>query len=68
MDLEIIILSEVKSQRERQIPYDITYMWSLKYGTNEPVYNRNSLTGIETRCEVAKGEGRNGRNGLRVYD
>ena len=26
MDLEIIILSEVKSDRERQIPYDVTYM------------------------------------------
>ena len=30
MDLEIIILIE----RERQIPYDITYMWNLKYDTN----------------------------------
>ena len=38
MDLEIIIPSEVKSERERQIPYDITYMWNLKYGTNEPIY------------------------------
>ena len=26
MDLEIIILSEVS---QRQIPYDITYMWKL---------------------------------------
>ena len=33
MELEIIILSEVKSGRERQIPYDITYVWNLKYGT-----------------------------------
>ena len=24
-----------KSERERQIPYDITYMWNLKYDTNE---------------------------------
>ena len=23
------------SERERQIPYDITYMWNLKYDTNE---------------------------------
>ena len=23
-----------KSERERQIPYDITYMWNLKYDTN----------------------------------
>ena len=27
-----------KSERERQIPYDITYMWNLNYGTNEPIY------------------------------
>ena len=32
MDLEIIILSEV---RQRQIPYDITCTWNLKYNTNE---------------------------------
>ena len=36
MDLEIIILS--KSERERRIPYDITYMWNLKYDTNEFIY------------------------------
>ena len=24
-----------KSDRERQISYDITYMWNLKYDTNE---------------------------------
>ena len=24
-----------KSERERQISYDITYMWKLKYDTNE---------------------------------
>ena len=34
MDLEIIILSEV-SQTEK---YDITYMWNLKYDTNEFIY------------------------------
>ena len=27
-----------KSERERQIPYDITHMWNLKYDTNEPIY------------------------------
>ena len=26
-----------RSERERQIPYNITYMWNLKYGTNEPI-------------------------------
>ena len=37
MDLEITILS----QSERHIPYDITYMWNLKYGTNELIRSRN---------------------------
>ena len=32
MGLEIIILSEV---RERQISYDIAYIWNLKNVTNE---------------------------------
>ena len=27
-----------KSERERQIPYDVTYMWNLKYDTNELIY------------------------------
>ena len=27
--------SHTKSERESKIPYDITYMWNLKYGTNE---------------------------------
>ena len=37
MDAEIIILSEV-SQRERQIPYGITYIWTPKNSTNELIY------------------------------
>ena len=38
MDLEIVIPSEVKSDRERQITYDITYNWNLKNRTNELIY------------------------------
>ena len=30
MDLQIVILSEVKSGTGRQISYDIIYMWNLK--------------------------------------
>ena len=30
-----------KSERERQIPYDIPYIWNLIYGTNGPIYRRN---------------------------
>ena len=33
MQWEIIILS--KSERERQMSYDITYMWTLNCDTNE---------------------------------
>ena len=35
MNLENIILSEVS---QRQILYDITYMWNLKNNTNKSVY------------------------------
>ena len=35
MDLQMFILIEV---RQRQISYDITYMWNLKYDTNELIY------------------------------
>ena len=27
-----------KSEREKQIPHDITYMWNLKNDTNELIY------------------------------
>ena len=37
VELEIIVLSEM-SLRERQIPYDITYMYNLKYDTDELIY------------------------------
>ena len=31
-----------KSERERQIPYDITYIWNLIYGTNEPFHRKEN--------------------------
>ena len=30
-ELETLILSEVESERERQIPPDITYVWNLAH-------------------------------------
>lgn len=33
MELEVIKLSEVKSER---VPHFITYMWNINYGINEP--------------------------------
>ena len=41
MDLEIIILKWNKSERERNID-GITYMWSLKYETNELINETGS--------------------------
>ena len=39
VDLEINIVSEVKSDGERQISYDIIYMWNLKKNDrNEFIY------------------------------
>ena len=31
-----------KSERERQIPYDIIYIWNLIYGTNEPFHRKEN--------------------------
>ena len=56
MQLEIIILS--MSERERQIPNDITCMWNLNYGTNELIYKIEADSQTEIRLVVAKGEGR----------
>ena len=45
MDLEIIILARLsrlsyflKQVRKRKVINDITYMWSLKYNTNEHIH------------------------------
>ena len=46
----------MKSERERQIPYDVTYTWNLKYDTNEPIYEIETDSRIEDRLTVAKGE------------
>ena len=59
MQLEIIILSEVKAERERKIPYDITYMWESKTWCKWAyLQNRNRLTDTENRLVVAKGRER----------
>ena len=39
-----------QSERERQIAYDITYMWTLKYGTNESVYKMETHRHREQTC------------------
>ena len=42
MGPEIIKLHEV-SHTEIQIPYDITHMWNIKYDTNVPIYETETI-------------------------
>ena len=49
MQLKILTRSEV-SQKERQILYDITYVWNLKYGINEPIYKTATASHREQTC------------------
>ena len=44
-----------KSETKRQMPYDITYKWNLKYYTNEYLWSKNRSTNIQDRFVVAKG-------------
>ena len=58
------------SIRERQIPHDTTYIWNLKYDSNELSYE--TITDIEKRLLVVKreqdvGEGWFGSLGLNVH-
>ena len=49
----MIILNEVSQKKTNSIRYH--YMWNLKYGTNEPIYETE--TDLENRPVVAKREG-----------
>ena len=59
MQLEILILSEV-SQKEKDIPYDITYIWNLIYGTNETFYRKENHGHGELTCVYQIGGGGSG--------
>ena len=66
-DLEIIILIEVKSERERQILY-ITDMWNLKYDTTELIYKTETDSDIIKNIFGCQGGGWLESNGLGVWD
>ena len=53
MDLEIII--KVKPNIERQISYDIIYMWNLKNDTNELIYKTDLVDKLMVTKEARKG-------------
>jgi len=58
MQLEIILLNEVKSERERQKPYDAICIWNLKYDTNELI--DEALTDRKQTCDCQQGRGGDG--------
>ena len=53
MDLEVIIVKEGRQKDS----YDITYMWKLKYDTNELIYETETDAQTEHRTVLAKGRG-----------
>ena len=53
MELETLILIEA-SQTEKDIPYDITYMWNLKYGTNDLSTKQKQIMDMEGRLVFAR--------------
>ena len=57
MDLEIIIISEAS---QRQISYDITYMWNLKMIQMNLFTKRNRLTDLEKELLVISRKGHGG--------
>ena len=57
MDLEIIILSEV---RKRNKYHMISHMWNIKYDTNKPIKKQK-----QNRLVVVQGEERR-RDGVRL--
>ena len=54
--MQLDILSEV-SQKEKGKYHDISYMWNLRYGINEPMYKIEADSQTENRLVVAMGVG-----------
>ena len=64
MDLETVIQSEVKSEREKQISYINAYMWNLeKWYRWTGFQGRNGDIDVENKRMDIKG----GKNPLYVY-
>ena len=54
MQLEIIILNEVSQEEKDKMPYDIIYMWNLKYDTNKLISETESQR-EQTGCWQGEG-------------
>lgn len=44
------------SKSERQISYDIAYMWNLNYNTTEHIYKIKQTDSFKHKLTVTKGE------------
>ena len=44
----------MKLEGERQTPYDIIYMWNLKYGTNDLSTKQKQIMDMEGRLVFAR--------------
>ena len=53
------LLSEV-NQKEKDIPYNITYIWNLIYSTNEPFHRKETHGLGEQICGCQGGGGGSG--------
>ena len=53
------MVNEVRSERERQMHYDITCMWNLKYGTDDPM-DRTETDSQTWRTDLRFPRGREG--------
>ena len=59
----------MKKEKEGQIPYDITYMWNLKFGTNEPMYRTETDSQTwRTDLWLPRGQGVGRMGSLRLVD
>ena len=65
MELRIIILSEIVGKR--QISYDITYMWNLKYDINKLIYTKQKQT-HKCREQSCSCQGESGGGGGIVWE
>ena len=61
MELETLILSEV-NQKENKTPYDVTCMWSLKYGTDDLSTKQKRYGHVGQACVCQGGAGGSGNS------
>ena len=60
IELETLILSEVSQKEKDKIPYDISYIWNLIYGTSEPFHRKETHGLGEEACRCRAGGGGSG--------